>query len=175
MTDVEFTKIVSINKDRVFSFACYFLQSREEAEDITQEAFVRLWKNAERINASSIRAWLLRVTHNLCVDRARRRGFERSKFFTFESKDHHPDSDCDPGVEFDRAELQQKVLEAMQELPQHLQSAIILREIQGLSYQEISDALDAPLNTIKANIHRARHALRKSLAPFFDMTSGAGL
>jgi RNA polymerase sigma-70 factor (ECF subfamily) len=175
MTDIEFTKIVSMNKDRIFSFACYFLHGQEDAEDVTQEAFVRLWKNADRIEAAAVRSWLLRVAHNLCVDRARRRGFERSRFFAIEKAHHCPATDCDPGNDIDQFELHEKVLEAMQELPQHLQSAIILREIEGLSYQDISDVLDTPLGTVKVNIHRARRALRQSLAAFFDAPSGAGI
>lgn len=176
MTENEFKNMVSIHKDRVFSYACYLLRSREEAEDITQEVFVRLWKNAANLHTSSPRSWLLRVAHNLCIDRARRRGFERSTFIRMDdaSRSAHQlsSTEVDPADGFDRNQLQKKVLDAMQHLSTSLRSTIILREIQGLSYQEISEILELPLNTVKVNIHRARQSLRKHLAPFLGVSGG---
>jgi RNA polymerase sigma-70 factor (ECF subfamily) len=176
MTESEFKKLVLAHKDRVFSYASYLMHNRDEAEDITQEVFVRLWKNAERVDMTCLRAWLLRVAHNLCIDRARRRNFERRAFIPLDGVPgparQNRDPEEDPAGGFDRNELQRNVLSAMQHLSKSLRSVIILREIQGLSYQEISEILNVPLNTVKVNIHRARQALRKDLAPLLNMSIG---
>lgn len=176
MTENEFKDILAAHKDRVFSYACYLLRSHEEAEDVTQEAFVRLWRSAEAVHTPAIRSWLLRVTHNLCIDRARRHGFERRIFLSVDGQRNPAYQttkiEDDPAAGFDQFELRQRVMSAMQGLPRNLRSAIILRELQGLSYQEIADVLDQSLSAVKVNIHRARKLLRKHLAPILGVSSG---
>ncbi len=149
---------------RVFTFARYFLGQREEAEDVTQEVLIRLWKNADGLDDERLGAWLLRVTRNACYDRLR----QRRTAATVVAPEVDPAvteaaaSDApDPAALAEAAEFQRRLLAALSRLEEPYRSILILREVQDLKYQEISDALDLPLNTVRVYIHRGRQRLRE--------------
>jgi RNA polymerase sigma-70 factor (ECF subfamily) len=166
MDEKAFKKIVFEYKDQVFNYALHLVREQEDAEDITQEAFIRLWKYRWRHHIKSPRAWLFRVAHNLCIDRLRQKSALNR---TFEPLDNHK---CAPAgahqqpeqaIEAERSELRQQLSVALAKLPEKLRSVIVLREIQGFSYREIVEILDLPMSNVKVNIHRAKNALRKHL------------
>jgi len=161
----DYQQVVSEHRDRIFTFAFYTLRHREDAEDVTQDVLIRLWRFRRRLDEGRVGAWLSRVTRNACYDVTRRRKVRRAV---------HP-SDPEPQLEraVDRAPTPERSAEAT-EFRHHLEAAlrtldepyrsiVILREIQHLSYQEIAEALDRPLNTIKVYLHRARRMLRHAL------------
>ena len=169
-----FEDMVTQQQRKVYSFAHYFLGSPEEAEDVTQEVFLKLWQNWSKVDLDRVRPWLLRVTRNACYDRFRKR---RST-----SRVINPDADpeivesspsADPGPEVDahRADFRRHLEAELQDLGEPYRSILILREIQDLRYREISEILDMPLNTVRVYIHRGRRQLREQLAGRYDSVS----
>jgi RNA polymerase sigma factor (sigma-70 family) len=157
-------EVVQRYQRRVFTFARYFLGQREEAEDVTQEVLIRLWRNADSLDSERLGAWLLRVTRNACYDRLR----QRRSAAAIVAPDVDPEvteaaasEEPDPAALAESADLRRRLLAALGRLEEPYRSILILREVQDLKYQEISDALDLPLNTVRVYIHRGRQRLRE--------------
>lgn len=150
---------------RIYSFAHYFLGDRQEAEDVTQEVLVRLWRSGGVVEPAALLPWLLRVTRNACYDLLRRRRPRAvlSSPAAEAAAERVPDGRPGPEAAAAASEMQRRVREALRRLPEPYRSALILREVQGLAYQEISQALDVPLNTVRVHIHRGRQRLRDLL------------
>ena len=149
---------------RGYTFAHYFLGNFQEAEDVTQEVLLRLWQRGGGVEAEALLPWLLRVTRNACYDLLRRRKAGFGLPSSLEGVAERIATD-EPGPEAAAAatEVQVRVREALRQLPEPYRSAVILREIQGLAYQEISDALELPINPVRVHIHRGRQKLRELL------------
>ena len=165
-----FRRVVDEHRHRVYTFAFYSLGNKEEAEDVTQEVLVRLWKNWEGVKQETLPAWLTRVTRNACIDAVRRRqayhkyvvsGGETEQMVQAVSNEPAPDT----GVE--TLELRSQIETALALLQEPYRSIVILREIQNMKYEQISDTLDLPLNTVKSYLHRARRMLRDQLGEAF--------
>ncbi len=157
-------EVVQRYQRRVFTFARYFLGQREEAEDVTQEVLIRLWRNADGLDAERLGAWLLRVTRNACYDRLR----QRRSAATVVAPDVDPEvaeealsPAPDPAALAESAEFKRHLVAALGRLEEPYRSILILREVEDLKYQEISDALELPLNTVRVYIHRGRQRLRE--------------
>jgi RNA polymerase sigma-70 factor (ECF subfamily) len=128
----------------------------EEARDVTQEAFLRLWEHHPDVVDEAAVSWLLRTTRRLCLDRIRR----MSRRATYALADLDP-AEVDGGaVDGDeRAALR----EALAMLAFRDRAAIMLREVQGLSYAELATVLEMPVGSVKAALHRARQRLRDAM------------
>ncbi len=151
---------------RVFTLACYLLGSREEAEDVTQEVLIRLWRRPEMLQSMQLGPWLLRVTRNACYDllRRRRAGLRRLEPDDLEGVvSQLPSPHADPEQRAASAELGRQLRTAIHALDEPMRSIVILREVQGLTYREIGDVLELPLSTIRVALHRARRRLRDRL------------
>ena len=157
-----FEQIVAEEKDRVYSFAYYYLGNAVEAEDVVQESMIKLWQNLGEIEGAC-GGWLHRVVRNACFDRLRRRRTARRVLAEGADTAHVPDSAPEPGDAAERRDLQGHVRRLVAELPEPYRSAIVLREIQELKYREIGEMLDLPVNTVKTHVHRGRQMLRQSL------------
>ncbi|MEM7052580.1 MAG: sigma-70 family RNA polymerase sigma factor [Acidobacteriota bacterium] len=159
---------------RVFSLAFYTLASREEAEEVTQDVLVRFWRRGREIEPQGRLPWILRVTRNACIDllRHRRVGGEKVPLETEEGGERLRAPQADPEAVTRNKGLRRELRTALAELDEPYRSAVILREVQGLSYQEISAALGQPLNTVKVHIHRGRRRLRERLREVYaDVTA----
>ena len=151
-------------QNRVFGFAFHYLGNREEAEDVTQEVFIRLWKHRANIDEEQPLGWLLRVTRNASVDAIRRRKtYQRTVSVNTELVDFARGSQPLPDTNAESSDFRQHLLDAVEQLAEPYRSIVILREIQELKYQEISDSLELPLSTVKVYLHRARKMLRNQL------------
>jgi RNA polymerase sigma-70 factor (ECF subfamily) len=151
---------------RVYTFALYTLRRREDAEDVTQEVLVRLWQNREAISSEGMTAWVMRVTRNLVIDVARRHraraavmaeGADAQMAASFVASHHRAD------VDTQRGELRDVLETAVAGLEEPYRSIVVMREIQGFAYEEVAEALELPLGTVKAYLHRARRRLRDSV------------
>jgi RNA polymerase sigma-70 factor (ECF subfamily) len=155
----------------VFTFASYLLGSRVEAEDVTQEVLLRYWRHWASVPESRAGAWLLRVTRNACVDRVRT-GRSRMRLVAcgFDPAVMESVACGDPGPEtrVRGGELRDRLASALTRLPEPQRSAVVLREVQGLSYREIAEVLGKPLATVRAAIHRGRRRLREELGEDLD-------
>ena len=165
MKQVRFRKILAEHKDQIYSHALYFLGNYQDAEDVTQEVLIRIWQNLISIRRGKEKAWVMRVTHNLCIDYARSR-HKRSEVVLNENVNFLKAQTTGSPLEPDPAKLAQRsdftehILQALQKLPQKLKSVLMMREIQGLKYKEISQVLGMPINSVKVYIHQGREALR---------------
>jgi len=171
MSDRGFESIVEEHKDRAFTYACYFLGNREDAEDVIQEMLLRLWRNFRSIPEHAIGRWILRVTRNLCIDAARQK--KRAQVVTT-TNDGGPlletllrDASENPLRALERTNLRDQIEAAIRELPEPIRSLIILREIQDLKYEDISHVMKIPLNSVKVYIHRGRRQLREKLRSLY--------
>ena len=157
-----FERLVREHKDRVYSYAAWLLHDVEEARDVSQEALVRLWQQRRKVEVPAAKAWLMTTTHHLCIDRLRR-------------KQRRPEVEADaqatpmpyegPGPEriASASETAQAIGQALASLGDQDRAVVMMREIHGMSYEEISRAMEMPLGTVKAKLHRARDRLRRHL------------
>jgi RNA polymerase sigma-70 factor (ECF subfamily) len=163
MTTMEFQAAVLEHKDRIHNYARSILRDSEDAKDVAQECLVRLWHHKDRIEpGGNCRNWLLRSTHNLCIDRLRR----RSSRLEVAPDENAPDpTDARPGPErlASSTEIAGRLERALLELDDRDRAIVLLREVEGLPYEEIAELLDLKLGTLKATLHRAREKLRLAL------------
>lgn len=166
MRTSSFETAVERHQERVFTFARYLVGNREEAEDVTQEVLIRLWQNPGVLGSDRLGAWLLRVTRNACYDRLRGRRTAHLRVVADDPgslADRLVASAPDPERSAASAALGRWLRSAIDELGEPSRSIVILREIQGLAYQEIADALELPSSTVRVALHRARRRLRERL------------
>jgi RNA polymerase sigma-70 factor (ECF subfamily) len=176
-----FEAAVERHQRKVYTFARYYLGNPEEAEDVTQEVLVRMWRQWRKLDAERLGPWLLRVTRNACYDLLRRRrsaaklvvpepeveGLEQAAVETAAA------GDPDPQARAEAADFRRHLRSALGELGEPMKSIVILREIQGFKYREISDALDLPLNTVRVYLHRGRRRLRERLREVYGHAATA--
>ncbi len=188
MTDLErrakegdqgaFERLVMDNQNRVYSLALRLCGDREAAADLAQEAFIKAWQGLGSFQGeSSFATWVYRLATNLCIDylrkKKRREGVEPS--VSLDDSDsgwaEPADRESDPQLVLERSERGRALARGLASLPGWQRQVLVLRELSGLSYQEISQALDVDLGTVKSRIARARLSLRKILLEdgnFFD-------
>lgn len=163
MNQEAFENAVMAHKDRVNAYASLMLRDTGEAQDVAQEALIRLWENRDKIGIHGARPWLMRTTHNLCIDRIRRRRV-RSEVDDGETVMlTQADSTPGPRQLAESDQVGRLIQEALAALSPGDQAVVVMREIQGLPYDEIATALNVPLGTLKARLHRARDRLRSRL------------
>jgi RNA polymerase sigma-70 factor (ECF subfamily) len=143
------------------------MKNRMDAEDITQEVLIRTWKNINNFNFNAAKGWMMRTTHNLCIDYLRKNKTLNYREIQIDENYHEDIADTD--LESNPEQLTHKIIsegeikEAIEKLPERLKSVFVLFELQEFKYKEISKILDIPLNTVKVNILRARKQLQKEL------------
>jgi RNA polymerase sigma factor (sigma-70 family) len=161
----EFDAAVAKHGSKVLTLAVYLLGQREEAEDVAQEVLIRLWKKGDEVSPGRLGAWLVRVTRNACIDRFRGRRAEIDRRTSTEQPilaaiaERRPD----PESLARASELGVHIRQALDEVGEPQRSVVILREIQGLSYQEIADALNMTVGNVRVTLHRGRRRLRNEL------------
>ncbi|MCB1183979.1 sigma-70 family RNA polymerase sigma factor [bacterium] len=163
-----FTELLAQHKDRIYSVALYSLRDPHEAEDVTQEAFLKLWDRYAEIDPEKVGGWLTRVTHNLCIDHARRRRAQRNNFGQPDpdAVDHlvaeqGPAADPSLGVVLD--ERQRRLLAALDTLTPETRTVMMMHYFQDMKLHEIGEALGKSVSALKVQIHRARKSLRSAL------------
>jgi RNA polymerase sigma factor (sigma-70 family) len=154
-------------QSRVFSLALRMVRSREDAEDLTQETFVRVFRAIDRYDPTRpFAAWILTIVSRLCIDHIRRRRIKTVSLVQqeFGSSEERTLDVADPGLGPDEQtthrEEERGVQHMIDSLPAHYRIVVVMRHQQDLSYEEIATALGVPLGTIKARIHRARALLK---------------
>lgn len=173
-----FEQLVLDNQNKVYSLALRMVNDREEAADLAQEAFLKAWQGLPSFQGdSSFSTWVYRLATNVCIDflrkQKRRREVEPALSLNDEESGwtEPADWDQDPQRHLERAERGQALARGLEALPDHHRQVLVLRELSGLSYQEIGQALGLDIGTVKSRIARSRLALRKILLAdgnFFD-------
>jgi RNA polymerase sigma-70 factor (ECF subfamily) len=171
-----FEALVRRHERPVFRLALRMLGSREEAEDVTQEALLSLHRHGHSFRRESrFSTFVYRVAANAALNRRRTLGRSRARERLLAERQiggiDLPSSPRDPGDAAAGAQAQARVQEALQELPPDLRLAVVLYDIEGMPYGEIARVLEVPEGTVKSRIHRARHALRERLRSFVSQES----
>jgi RNA polymerase sigma-70 factor, ECF subfamily len=170
-----FERLVEKYKQPVLSLVYRMLRDFTEAEDIAQNVFVQVYKSASRYEISSkFSTWLFTIARNLSLNEIRRRSRHPA-----ESIDAtHPDNEDQPWHQFEdkktftppesllQGELENKILEAISELPENQKTALLLCRQGELSYEQIADVVGTSLSATKSLIHRARETLKHKLKPY---------
>lgn len=166
---VEFKANILPLKDKLFRYAKRLMQNHEEAEDLLQDVMLKLWVNrAELDRKTSVEAFAMAVTKNLCIDRFRSKQYQSSNMGIDAAELDISDRGISPHARTEQLEAVELVRKAMDELPVSLRKVIELRDIGGLSYQEIAEVMDMNINTLKVNLSRARKKIRELLSTNYN-------
>jgi RNA polymerase sigma factor (sigma-70 family) len=154
----------------VFSICMRMVRNRDDATDLAQDSFIKVFSMLERYNPSyAFSSWLFKITSNLCIDYLRKRRVETYPMDEpidgekGEITRQYESDEPDPDAVLDRKEKMVRLNQGVEELPEHYRIMLILRHQEGLSYEEIAETLEIPLGTVKARIHRAREMLKTNL------------
>ncbi|NIM66637.1 MAG: sigma-70 family RNA polymerase sigma factor [Armatimonadetes bacterium] len=177
-----FEDLFTCYERKIFNLILRLVGDYEEATDLTSDTFVQALRGLPKFRRQSQPyTWLYRIAVNLCKNHFRRKA-HRARFFAFsldqgresDGEESTPEiEDCryEPGRVLEERELQREVEKAIGALAPDLRMAVVLRDFQGLSYQEMAEILDCSLEAIKSRLFRARAALRKSLAAHVSTAS----
>ncbi|KAA1250551.1 RNA polymerase sigma factor SigE [Mycobacterium simiae] len=156
-------ELVRQHADRVYRLAYRLSGNQHDAEDLTQETFIRVFRSVQNYQPGTFEGWLHRITTNLFLDMVRRRARIRMEALP-EDYDRVPADDPNPEQIYHDARLGPDLQAALDSLPPEFRAAVVLCDIEGLSYEEIGATLGVKLGTVRSRIHRGRQALRDYLA-----------
>jgi RNA polymerase sigma-70 factor (ECF subfamily) len=177
--DIEcFNILVDRYKNQLLNFIFRFIGDMAVAEDLVQETFLRLYRKKHYYKEiAKFSTWIYTIASNLAKSELRRR--KRRNFFSIhnvgeENKDFDiPDPDADPYENAQTSMVIERIQTAIADLPLHFKEVVLMRDVQGLSYEEISDALGIPLGTVKSRVNRGRLKLQEELGYLFDKNDGS--
>ena len=183
--NADYNRAVERYGQRVYAFASYSLRSGQDADDVTQEVLIKLWRNWRSIDPDKMLAWLMRVTRNAVIDHIRRQRLADSRV------DHRIDPDSQavgqdhnqsrnafqndpPDESRDRERLRQALLASIQALDEPFRSLLVMRDIQGMPYADIQGAMELSESQVKVYLHRGRRKLRgdEGLRSLFERVHG---
>lgn len=170
-TDVEspwvapsWAEIVEQHSARVYRLAYRLTGNPHDAEDLTQDVFVRVFRSLDTYTPGTFEGWLHRITTNLFLDRMRRKQRIRFDALSDEASARIPTREAGPAQTYLDTHFDDDVQRALDALAPDFRAAVVLCDIEGLSYEEIATTLGLKLGTVRSRIHRGRAALRESLA-----------
>jgi len=156
-------EVVRTHSARVYRLAYRLTGNQHDAEDLTQEVFVRVFRSLSSYTPGTFEGWLHRITTNLFLDLVRRRQRIRFEGLADDAHERLPGREPSPQQLLDDRSLDGDVQAALDALPPDFRAAVVLCDIEGLSYEEIAATLGIKLGTVRSRIHRGRAALRASL------------
>jgi RNA polymerase sigma-70 factor (ECF subfamily) len=149
--------------DAAYNLARWLSRREQDAEDVTQEAFVRAWQFFDGYRGGDSRAWLLTIVRNTCYSWLQRTRPQETTA-VFDETVHGIDEDvADPEMLLLHKSKASIVQRALEQVPIDLREVLVLRELEGLSYKEIADVVGAPIGTVMSRLARARGRVRKLL------------
>lgn len=174
-----FEDLLGRYRRKVFGLAMGMVGNRDDAMDVMQDAFVRVYRHLGSFQGdSSFYTWVYRITMNLCIDHVRKAA--RMRAAPYEDRLAHDQvdqgdfpilpvrHDVNPGKAARRHEVMEKLVRALNDLPPHHRAVIVMREFEGLTYEEMAQVMQVPKGTIMSRLFHARHKLQKALAEFVD-------
>jgi RNA polymerase sigma-70 factor (ECF subfamily) len=167
-----FGRIVDAYQSRIIGFVSRMVPTEEDALDVAQEVFIRAYQHLDRFDSrSSLRTWLFKIAHNLCIDRARRA--KRAPLQLSVSAGLQGESDWElldqtegPEDLVINQELRDIVEEAISSMSEKLREVLLLHEEQEMAYEEISQAIKVPVGTVKSRLFLARAHLKRAIANY---------
>jgi len=161
-----FSELVALFRDKVFNTALGLVQNDNDAEDIAQEVFIKVYRSiGDFKKEADLFTWIYRITVNRCLDhlrsKKRKKRFGMIASFFGEEGPHEVETFNHPGVQLDKKQDAAILFEAMGKLPDNQRTAFVLNKVEGLSYQEIADILQTSSSAIDSLLQRAKQNLRK--------------
>jgi len=150
-------ELLALYGERVYNLAFHFAGSAADAEDLTQEIFLRLYQNLRLYRGDvPLAAWALRLSRNLCIDNYRRTRRERRAVVVSEGVLANLPAGDDPQAEALKRQQLRTVYRELEEMSEELAEVVLLRDLQGWSLEETATWLDVPVGTVKSRLHRGR-------------------
>lgn len=168
MHDIKvFEQLVSMYEKKIYNYAYGFTLNREDALDITQEVFLKIYRNIDKFKEkSSLSTWIYKITSNVCIDAVRKNNKHKTVDMTAENEEYInkiPDKAESVDKILENKEISEEIFNSIKQLDYDSRQVIVMRDILGLSYTEISEILKANDGTIKSRISRSRKKLREIL------------
>jgi RNA polymerase sigma-70 factor (ECF subfamily) len=172
-----FDEIVQQHKNRIYHYICRMTHDSPDAEDLTQEVFIKAFQSMATFRQeAAVDTWLYRIATNLVIDRFRRRKRGPLAWLPWGGEDEgDPVSELpatgresDPVAALELSELQTRVHQAIATLPPKLRSAVVLHDMEGLSYEEVAAVAGCPVGTVKSRLFNGRALLRRKLARYVE-------
>ncbi len=157
-------EVVRTHADRVYRLAYRLSGNRADAEDLTQETFVRVFRSLAEYQPGTFEGWLHRITTNLFLDMVRRRQRIRFDALPEDAGDRLAGNGPGPEQTYDEMHLDPEIQAALDALPPDFRVAVVLCDLEQLSYEEIAATLSIKVGTVRSRIHRGRVLLREALA-----------
>jgi RNA polymerase sigma-70 factor (ECF subfamily) len=171
-----FDEVVGRYKNRVYSYVARMIGSDQDAEDLTQEVFIRMYTSLGSFrNQSSLNTWLFRIAGNICIDHYRRGKKHQNVAYSLDEPvdgdeasqgREIADSSFEPHRLLERGEMSAQIESALVQLPDKLRAVILLHDIEGMQYDEIAQVVGCPLGTVKSRLFNARMQLRERLSVY---------
>jgi RNA polymerase sigma-70 factor (ECF subfamily) len=150
-------ELIALYGERVYNLAFHFAGSAPDADDLTQEIFLRLYQNLRSYRGDvPLAGWALRLSRNLCIDHYRRARHERRAVAVSEEVLARLPAGDDPHARAHKRQQLREVYRALEQMPEELAEVVLLRDLQGWTLEETAAGLDLPLGTVKSRLHRAR-------------------
>lgn len=171
-----FDEVVGRYKNKVFNYISRMVGDSEDAEDLTQEVFVRMFVSLETFRRqSSLSTWLFRIAGNLCIDHFRRMKKHRAIAYSLDEAIEGDESGgrevadtaFEPQRLLEQGEMAAQTERALAQLPEKLRAVVLLHDIEGLPYDEIAQIIGCPLGTVKSRLFNARLQLRQRLSAYW--------
>ena len=173
MTEDKFLALVHEHKAQIYQHTLYLLGNREDAEDITQETFIKAWERRAKLRPKTVRSWLLKCAQNLSFNLLKRQKFQEpltegdeSELETLMHRHTHRRNPVPDEIVIEQ-ELKASVHCAIRKLPPDMRAVIVMRELEGMRFKEIAKVLEQPEGTVKSTAFRARKKLRELLRPYW--------
>ncbi|MEN6356191.1 MAG: sigma-70 family RNA polymerase sigma factor [Armatimonadota bacterium] len=169
---MDFGELLDAYEKPIYNLIFRLIGDRDEAADLTQETFVSAYKSYSKFKAeSSEYTWLYRIAVNKCKNKFKERATQRVSFSLDDelARDESfggSDTTYSPEAAFERKELKERIIQAMSQLPPDYRIVAVLRDLHGLSYQEIANVADLSVDVVRTRITRARGMLRKKLMEY---------
>ena len=157
-------EIVEQHSARVYRLAYRLTGNPHDAEDLTHDVFIRVFRSLHSFQPGTFEGWLHRITTNVFLDKMRRKQRIRFDALSDESAARLPTREAGPEATFDATHFDDDVQRALDALSPDFRAAVVLCDIEGLSYEEVAATLNIKLGTVRSRIHRGRAQLRESLA-----------
>jgi RNA polymerase sigma-70 factor (ECF subfamily) len=175
-----FRRLVERHQSRAFAIAIGLVRDENDARDIVQEAFLRVHRGLDSFEGgSSFFTWLYRIVANLSIDAMRKPSRRESEALDLEIRDDGPEQPllsrldgADPADVVRRGEIRRRIEAALEELPPYHRGVILMRELEGMSYEEMAEAMGVSKGTIMSRLFHARRKLQRALADCYEEQIG---
>lgn len=172
-----FNRLVLAYQDMAYHLAMRMLSDPDQAEDVTQTAFLSAYRHLSSFRGGSFKAWVMRMVTNACYDELRRRQRHPSTPLeplddddeTIESPSWLADDGLSPEEQLEQKELDRAIQRCLQQLDEEFRAVVVFIDLQGMDYQEVAEILGKPLGTVKSRLARARLKLRDCLHRFWEL------